>query len=112
MEMFLIFLAYHVASVHTERCEIFAKLNHFRSAVFLQNSAVLREQLYSLRRKYCEQKSGKFGGNVAFLMRFGPFFYDKHKARQDKMFILTLMLYCTLKSCKIQVVKVATKQKF
>ena len=28
------------------------------------------------------------------------------------MFILTLMLYCTSKSCKIQVAKVATKRKF
>ena len=53
-----------------------------------------------------------FGGNVAFLLRFGPFFYDEHKAGQDKVFILTLMLYCTSKSCKIQVAKVATKQQF
>ena len=45
-------------------------------------------------------------------MRFGPSFYNKRKARQDKMFILTLVLYCTSKSCKIQVAKVATKQKF
>ena len=29
-------------------------------------------------------------------MQFGPFFYDKRKARQDKMFILTLMPYCTV----------------
>ena len=27
-------------------------------------------------------------------MQFGTFFYNKRKARQDKMFILTLMLYC------------------
>ena len=33
-------------------------------------------------------------------------------AKQDKMFILTLMLYCTSKSYKIQVAKLATKQKF
>ena len=45
-------------------------------------------------------------------MRFGLFFYSKRKARQDKMFILTLMLYCSSKSCKIQVAKVATKRKF
>ena len=44
-------------------------------------------------------------------MRFGPFFYDKCKARQEKMFTFTLKLYCTSKSCKIQVAKVATKQK-
>ena len=33
-------------------------------------------------------------------------------AKQDKMFILTLMLYCTSKSCKIQVAKAATKEQF
>ena len=50
---------------------------------------------------------------MAFFMRFGPFFYNKCKARQGKMFILTLMLYCTSKSgMQIQVAKVATKQKF
>ena len=38
-------------------------------------------------------------------MRFGPFFYDRRKARQDKMFILTLLPYCTSKSRKIQVAK-------
>ena len=43
---------------------------------------------------------------MAFLCKFGPFVYNKRKARQDKMFILTLMLYCTSKSCKIQVAKV------
>ena len=48
-------------------------------------------------------KSVKFGGNVAFLLRFGPFFYNERKAGQDKMFILTLMLYCTCKSCKIRI---------
>ena len=32
---------------------------------------------------------------MAFLLRFGPFFYDKRKAGQDKMYILTLTLYCT-----------------
>ena len=38
-----------------------------------------------------------------FFMRFGgPFCYDEHKAGQDKMFILTVMLYCTSKSCKIR----------
>ena len=49
---------------------------------------------------------------MAFLLRFGPFFYDKRKAGQDKMLILTLMLYCASKSCKIQVANVATKQQF
>ena len=44
-------------------------------------------------------------------MQFGTFFYNKRKARQDKMFILTLMLYCSSKSCKIQVAKVTTKRK-
>ena len=34
-------------------------------------------------------------------MRFGPFFYNKRKARQDKMFILNLMLYCTSKSWRL-----------
>ena len=32
-------------------------------------------------------------------------------AKQDKMFILTVMLYFTSKSYKIQVTKLATKQK-
>ena len=63
-------------------------------------------------KKFCEQKSVKFGGNVAFLLRFCPFFYDQRNAGQDKMFILTLMLYFTSKSCKIQVAKVVTKQQF
>ena len=49
-------------------------------------------------RKYCEHESVKFAGNMAFFMRFGPFFYDECKAGQDKMFILTLMLYCTSKN--------------
>ena len=44
-------------------------------------------------------------------MQFGTFFYNKRKARQDKMFISTLMLYSTSESCKIQVPKVATKRK-
>ena len=33
-------------------------------------------------------------------------------AKQDEMFILILMLYCTSKSCEIQVTKVANKQQF
>ena len=41
-----------------------------------------------------------------------PFFYDEHKAGQDKMFILTGMLYCIAKSSNIQVAKVATKVQF
>ena len=41
-------------------------------------------------------------------MECGPIFYDKRKAGQDKMFILTLMPYCTSKSCKILVAKLAT----
>ena len=32
-----------------------------------------------------------------------PIFYGKRKAGHDKMSILTLMLYCTSKSCKILV---------
>ena len=35
-------------------------------------------------------------------MQFGPFFYNKCKARQDKMFILTLVLYFASKSCKFR----------
>ena len=83
---------------------MFAKFCGFR--------AVLGEKLQWRRRKYCKQKSIKFGGNVAF------FYYDlahsfAMNAKQDNlMFILTLMLYCTSKSCKIQVAKVATKQQF
>ena len=49
-------------------------------------------------------------GNVAFLCDLAHFFTTN--AKQDKMFILTLMLYCTSKSYKIQVAKLATKQKF
>ena len=67
-----------------------------------------QEKLYWRRRKYCEQKSVKFEGNVALLMRVGPFFYDERKARQD------VYLNCNAlsKSYKIQVTKVATKRQF
>ena len=39
-------------------------------------------------QKTLQAEVRKVGGNVAVFMRFGPFFYDKRKARQDKMFIL------------------------
>ena len=47
-----------------------------------------------------------------FFMRFGPFFYGKRKAGQDKLCNFTLVPYCSSKSCKIQVPKLATKQQF
>ena len=87
-----------------------AKLNHFRAAAFLQNSAV-RETLIA-SQKILRTEVRKVWRKCGFFIRFGPFFYDKCKARQDKMFILTLLPYCTSKSCKIQVAKVASKGKF
>ena len=80
------------AHIHAEPRKIFAKFNHFRSAVFLKNSEVPRTQ--TACRKYCAQKSVKFGGNVAFLCDLAHSFLTN--AKQDK----------------IQVAKVATKQKF
>ena len=52
----------------------------------------------------------KVRGNVTLLCDLAHSFTTN--AKQDKMFILTLMLYCTSKSYKIQVAKLATKQKF
>ena len=52
----------------------------------------------------------KVSGNMAFLCDLANSFTTN--AKQDKMFILTLMHYCTSKSHKIQVAKLATKQKF
>jgi len=49
---------------------------------------------------------------VDFLLQFGPFFYDECKAKQAMMIILTLILYCTSKSCKLEVAKAATKRQF
>ena len=49
---------------------------------------------------------------MAFLMQFGSFFYNERKARQDKIFVLSLMLYFTSRSYKIQVAKMATKRNF
>jgi len=45
-------------------------------------------------------------------MQFGSFFYNEREARQDKIFLLSLMLYFTSRSYKIQVAKMATKQNF
>ena len=42
---------------------------------------VSKRETVLMSQKYCEQKSAKFGENVAFFMRFGPFFYDEHKVR-------------------------------
>ena len=52
----------------------------------------------------------KVRGNVAYLCDLAHSFTTN--AKHDNMFILTLMLYCTSKSYKIQVAKLATKQKF
>ena len=101
-------------SVRTEPREIFAKLNHFRSAVFLRfcSSCDSKGETLIASQKILRTKVRKVWRKCGFFMRFGPFFYDKRKARQDKMFILTLMLYCTSKSCEIHFAKVATKRKF
>ena len=104
MEMFLIFLAYCLASFRTEphMHEIFAKFNHFRSAVFLQNSsvpAVPREKLWLCRRKYCKQKSIKFGGNVAFLCDLAHSFTTN--AKQDKIRSLSVVTLKCLWSEKL-----------
>ena len=45
-----------------------------------------------ISRNIANRKVCKVWRECGFFMRFGPFFYDKHKAGQDKMFILTLML--------------------
>ena len=79
-------LKHHTYSLGTT--QNFAKFNHFRAAI-LQNSAAparFQKRNSNVAQKICEQELVKFGGNVAFLMRFGPFFYDKRKAGQDKMF--------------------------
>ena len=47
---------------------------------------------------------------VAFL--FDLTHYFTMNAKQDKMFVLTVMLYCTTKSYKTQVAKLATKRQF
>ena len=78
----------------------FAKLCSSKRESVIASQKILRTEVHKVWRKW------------GFFMRFGLFFYSKRKARQDKMFILTLMLYCTSKSCKIQVAKVATKRKF
>ena len=67
-----------------------------------------QEKLYWRRRKYCEQKSVKFGGNVGLLMRVGPYFYHERKARQVVYFHCNAL--CD--SYKIHVTKVATKRQF
>ena len=64
--------------VHTEPRKIFAKFNNFRSVVFLVNSAVPARW-----RKYCKQKSVKFGGNLAFLCDLAHSFTTN--AKQDKI---------------------------
>ena len=40
----------------------------------------------------------KFGGKLALFMRFGTFFYDESKAREDEMFVLTLLFLFKSKS--------------
>ena len=47
-----------------------------------------------------------------FLCDLAHSFMSNVKQDKIQMFILTLMLYCISKSCKIQVAKVATKRKF
>ena len=61
-------------------------------------------------QKILRTRVHKVTGNMAFLCYLAHSFMMN--AKQDKMFVLTLMLYCTSKSYKIQVAKLATKQKF
>ena len=49
---------------------------------------------------------------MAFLTRFGPFFYDKRKAKQDKMFILTLMLIVLQNHAKFRLPKWRLNENF
>ena len=60
---------------------LFAKLCGFKRESVIASQKILRTEVHKVWRKW------------GFFMRFGPFFYNKRKARQDKMFILTLMLY-------------------
>ena len=53
-----------------------------------------------------------FGGELTLCMQFGTFFYDESKARQDEMFVLTLIFYFKSKSKRNLVAKVVTKPEF
>ena len=80
----------------------------YHSAVFLQNLCGSKGETLLASQKI------QLGTGVRKVWRelCGPLFYHERKAGQDKMLILTLMLYCISKSYKIQVAKVATKQIF
>ena len=75
-----------------------------RSAV-PRDRSTRKNLIASQKLKILRTEVRKVWRKCGFSMRFCPFVYNKRKARQDKMFILTLMLYCTSKSCKIQVAK-------
>ena len=77
------------------------RMNHFRSAVFLQNSevpAVPREKLKLHCRKYLRTEVRKVWRKCGFFL-FDLAHSFMTNAKQDKMFVfsLTLMLYCTSK---------------
>ena len=78
-------------SVRTEPRKIFAKLNHFRSAVFLQfcSSCGSKRETLITSQKILRTKVRKVWRKCGFFMQFGPLFSGKCKGRQDKMFILT-----------------------
>ena len=98
---------------------------HTMSQVFTRNHAKYsRNSITSVQRSFCkilrflqfqERNSNRVAENIVHkVWREFDFFYAiwpillqqmQSKARQDKMFILTLMLYRTSKSCKIQVAK-------
>ena len=44
-------------------------------------------------QKILRTEGCKVRGNVAFFMRFGPFFYDERKAGQDVYFNFNALLY-------------------
>ena len=72
-------------SVRTEPRKIFAKLNHFRSAVFLQfcSSCGSKRETLITSQKILRTKVRKVGGNVAFLCNLVHYF--PANAKEDKI---------------------------
>ena len=78
------------------------------------NDAAIYGAIYQiwLSENITDRSQYKFGGKLAFCMRFGTFFYDESKARWDEMFVLTLIFYFKSKSKRNLVAKVLTKPEF
>ena len=72
-----------------------------KKETLITSQKILQTEVHKVWRKW-----GFFCAIWPILLR-----QTQSKPRYSKMFILTLMLYCTSKSCKIQVAKVATKWK-